>query len=67
MILKVPNRNIRVIIVCSVCGTIQELAAGGLAGLVGKTSVAPLERVKILFQVDLQTSGVLEAVLWYSN
>lgn len=25
--------------------------AGGVAGMVGKSSVAPLERVKILFQV----------------
>ncbi|GMH44309.1 hypothetical protein BSKO_12243 [Bryopsis sp. KO-2023] len=29
---------------------VREMLAGGLAGMVGKTSVAPLERVKILFQ-----------------
>lgn len=30
----------------------KELVAGGVAGGFGKTAVAPLERVKILFQVD---------------
>jgi hypothetical protein len=33
------------------CSRAQELLAGGLAGACGKSSVAPLERVKILIQV----------------
>ena len=32
-------------------GMLQELLAGGVAGGLSKTSVAPLERIKILFQV----------------
>ncbi|KFM24466.1 Vacuolar protein sorting-associated protein 45-like protein [Auxenochlorella protothecoides] len=41
----------------------EELMAGSLAGITGKTCVAPLERAKILFQTGRLTSGSLAATL----
>jgi solute carrier family 25 protein 16 len=41
---------------------LRELLAGGIAGAAGKSSVAPLERIKILYQTGkLHTSGSVTA------
>jgi hypothetical protein len=34
---------------------VEYLVAGGIAGIVSRTSIAPIERVKILFQIRLST------------
>lgn len=45
----------------------QELIAGGAAGGLGKTLVAPLERVKILFQVETRCLQALHFLLCLQN
>jgi len=37
--------------------TIKQFAAGGFAGMVSRTAVAPIDRVKILMQTEKVTSG----------
>ncbi|KAK7293485.1 hypothetical protein RJT34_16351 [Clitoria ternatea] len=39
---------------------VKELVAGGFAGAVSKTSVVPLERVKILWQLVLRTGPFID-------
>lgn len=43
---------------------VRELVAGGVAGGVAKTAVAPLERVKILFQAR-HCSRSLVSIPWW--
>jgi hypothetical protein len=39
-------------------GNLKEyLVAGGIAGMVSRTVIAPIERVKIIFQVSKKTAG----------
>lgn len=41
-----------------VVGFLQNLAAGGIAGGISKTVVAPIERVKLLLQVQDASSQI---------
>jgi len=39
--------------------TLQYIFAGGTAGMISRTCVAPIERVKIMYQVTRSGSGTL--------
>ena len=43
----------------------KHLLSGGIAGAVSRTCVSPLERVKILFQVQYIYTGSMNIVLVY--